>query len=395
MVAVDALHNAADLAVGQGLGGLLKGSHHLSGRGHVAVSPVQRAVRGGVLAVLGHQLVEQGLLVAGGLELGQQVLGQGLFLGHGGLVQRRILPGGVAVLVGEGAVGVHRLQKDVLGPVVPLALSKGAHLIVGGVAGAPLPVQLLLKLAVQVVHLKEGGVQVPGQGVVPEGVVQQLGAAGLGLHGGHQVAHLLGEVWGDGDPLRLSLDGEQGVQGGVVQGGVQDALFKGLAVAHIQLPDGVHGGGVLDGAVHQVGHPVQQASGGDVRAPGAGHHRVAGQAGGGQVGVGDRGQVDGLIPLGGRGGAVLAAAQGGQGQSKGQGEGSQPFQMGHKQSDSFLFKKVMGPEQGPLLGIIAQRSGGSKGKGGRLPPPLPRPRRGRFFSTERRGESGGKFAKKI
>ena len=338
MVAVDALHNAADLAVGQGLGGLLKRGHHLSGRGHVAVSPVQGAVRGGVLAVLGHQLVEEGLLVAGGLELGQQVLGQGLFLGHGGLVQRRILPGGVAVLVGEGAVGVHRLQKDVLGPVVPLALSKGAHLIVGGVAGAPLPVQLLLKLAVQVVHLKEGGVQVPGQGVVPEGVVQQLGAAGLGLHGGHQVAHLLGEVWGDGDPLRLSLDGEQGVQGGVVQGGVQDALLKGLAVAHIQLPDGVHGGRVLNGAVHQIGHPVQQASGGDVRASGAGHHCVAGQAGGGQVGVGDRGQVDGLLPLGGgRGGAVLAAAQGGQGQSKRQGEGSQPFQMGHKQSDSFLF----------------------------------------------------------
>ena len=220
MVAVDALHNAADLSIGQGKGGGLEGLHHLAGGGGVTVRSVQSAVRGGVLTVLGHQLVEEGLLVAGGLELSEQVLGQGLLLGHGGLVQRLILPGGVAVLVGEGAVGVHRLQEDVLGPVVALILGEGEHLVVGGVAGAPLPVQLLLKLAVQVVHLKEGGVQLRSEGVVPQGVVQQLGAAGLGLHRGHHVAHLLGEVRGDGDSLRLGLGGEQGVQGGVVQGGV-------------------------------------------------------------------------------------------------------------------------------------------------------------------------------
>ena len=76
---------------------------------------------------------------------------------------------------------------------------------------------------------------------------------------------------------------------------------------------------------------------------------------------------------------LLAAAQGGQGQSKGQGEGSQPFQMGHKQSDSFLFKKVMGPEQGPLLGIIAQRMRREQGERRPLAAPSPPSQAGAVF----------------
>ena len=110
MIAVGAFHNAADLAGLEGQSGLLKGGYHLAGLGLVAIGAVHVAGGVGVLAVLLHQLIKQGLLVVGGLELGEDVLCGGLLLGHSGVVQGLILTGGLAVLVLDGLVGVHRLQ---------------------------------------------------------------------------------------------------------------------------------------------------------------------------------------------------------------------------------------------------------------------------------------------
>ena len=80
-----------------------------------------------------------------------------------------------------------------------------------------------------------------------------------------------------------------------------------------------------------------------------GHHRVPGQAGGRQIGIRDPGEVHRLHLDGSAGGGVclagagglpliipaLTAAQGGQCQHHGQGEGAQSFQIHHKASSSF------------------------------------------------------------
>ena len=350
MIAVGALHDAADLAGLKGQGGLLKGGDHLAGLGLVALGAVHVAGGVGVLAVLLHQLIKQGLLVAGGLELGENVLGGGLLLGHGGVVQRLVLAGGLAVRVLDGLAGVHGFEQDVLGLVGDLQIvgDVGKDVLILGRVGSAIAVVAVHQLGVQVAGLHHAGVQVPGEGAGPEHVIYHGIAPGLL---GKAVYGLLDGLSGlvrDRQALLLGDDRDQSVQSGGLQGVVQKALRHGGAVLHLGVPGQVRGahahhGVVLSSAVHGGGQPVEQAVGGDLRVAHRGHHGVAGETGGGQEGVGHGGEVHGLdlggaAVAGAAGAAALctAAGEGGEGQNKRQGEGSQTFQ-GRHGTDPFLF----------------------------------------------------------
>ena len=120
----------------------------------------------------------------------------------------------------------------------------------------------------------------------------------LALHlGGHIAVHLIhadGNPAVRGQPLPL----RQEVEAPIVDGGLQRPLLHLVpqrAAAGVGIPgQNAH----LPAELGQIDlripvEPVEQLRGGDLRLPDPGNHAVAGQAGGGQPGVGYLGQVHG------------------------------------------------------------------------------------------------------
>ena len=127
MITRTGFHNIRKLTGLQGHRGLLELRDHVVWPGHIAVGGGQAAVAvPSVLAVFVHQLVEQGLHVVAGLELAQQVFGQGLLLGvklvgsHGHIV--RVV----------GYVFVRGLEQNVLDGVNPVVSDVLLQIGIGG-----------------------------------------------------------------------------------------------------------------------------------------------------------------------------------------------------------------------------------------------------------------------
>ena len=373
VVAVIALHDVTDLAGLQGQGRLLELGDHLTClHGLIAV---RVGGQSGVLAVIVHQLVEQGGGVAALPQLAEQILRLSLLLRRGSLVQ------------GLSGLRVLGQQQDVLdGVQLPVVLDVGEQVGVGGLHGAVLSKILILKLAVQVLALTQLGVELRSQGILP----QVHGHHVLAPHGLSHSGQLIGkgvlEVLGQGHALPLRYPGDQGVQGRSPQRVVQSPLGQGDAGGVLRIPgqlgDAEIGAVITEHAVGAVRHPVQQLSGGDVHISHLGHHSVTRDAGGGEEHIRDGVQVHGdRFTAGGAPGgtgrsaapgapAVLTAGGQGKGQDQGrEGQGPRPFHRSHK-SSSFLFHPIQicsGPQGRIQFDIIPHLSSGFNGEGKNSP----------------------------
>ena len=144
-------------------------------------------------------------------------------------------------------------------------------------------------------------------------------------------------ILGDGEPLLLGQSGDKGIEGRSIQGALLHLVGQGHAVAQVVLPGELcHVPSVLrQGQLGAVIDPVEQLRGGDVRLAHPGHHGVACQAGGGQIGIGDPGKVHGLhfrgaaAGAGGGAGSSAAAGKSGQPHNQGQGRGQNTFDWFH------------------------------------------------------------------
>ena len=270
MVAVVALHDAADLTGLQGRRRVLKDGDHGAGGVDVSVGVLRPA---GVLAVLVRQLAEEGHHIVGGLELGEQVLG--------GLALFRDL------LLAEGRAGGGVLsgQEDVVG--------------VGGVLVVTLlrQVQLTALLERQVRHItdQKGGGLESGEGLLIHS--QFLQVLGVGILAA-QLLHHGGPVVGNGR-LILLREGHAQLRGQVLRHGVKgdgrlrlllDILAESLVLGERGVPvhraildvdqvaahaiGGEHAELVLEVAA-VVGGPVEICLGRDLVAV-HGHHRLRG-----------------------------------------------------------------------------------------------------------------------
>ena len=329
-------NDLAELTLFQSQTGLFHGGVHLHAHGGVGVHAAQIAVGVGiaaaVLAVLLHQLVKQGDGVVAVLELLENVLNLGQLLGGvigdggGGGGGSVALSGGVAL---DGGLLGH--QQNVLEEVALLVLFQvGQHLVVGGVAVGALAEAVLHDQSVILLRVAQAGVQILGQGEVPQGVLIQLLRASL-------LAHLLQSdlegvlvLLAQLQAVGLGLLGQQSVQGGILHGSLLHAVGQGAALGLSgpgQLGLGGVGAIILAEAVGAVGDPVQQLVSGDLGLTHGGHHGVGTQSGGGQIGVGHGGQVDGL---GHRGLLCAAAAQAANAQRQGQAQSQRTFHKLHK-----------------------------------------------------------------
>ena len=285
MVAVLGLHNAGHLAVVQLQSGLLIGGDHLAQSGSVAVGALLQAL---VLAVLVHQVVEEGGGVVAGVELGQNVLSQGLLLVDGLLVQLGIGVGAV-LLDGGGTLGVHGLEEDVAGLIDVVV-----QVVLGGLAdGGVEDVVIEVVDGVDELH-----------GLVAE-AVDGLALVVLLLALGHEGLVELGLLLvGEGAAQLLAL----GLQNLVVGGDGLAVLLELVGVVgHIGL---VHLGEI--GAVHR--QEVQVQVGGNHLAVGGEHGLVALEPGGEVQDVSGQVGHDLLRGSGGVGGLGGGGGTGGQGE---------------------------------------------------------------------------------
>ena len=300
VVAVGALHHGGDLPHLQGQCGLLKLADHLAGVGHIAVGVGGQAR---VLGVLVHQLVKGGDGVLGGLDLGEELVGLGLLLGHGVRVQG--LPGG----------GIGGEEEDVLGAVVPVGLD---IVVQGGLVH--LAHQLIHQVVVQIAEAVDALEGLVGDAIAVQVRLIGLLAAAL-LNIVRQIRlELLLLLLSEAAVLLpgLLLHGE--VVGHQVHRVLPQELGVGGAVAEGLLP--VQGyavlGHVVDPVAAVVGQPVQVVLRVHVFPVDGDHHRVGIQAGH-RVGH----LVDGVLPL------ILLAGGQGKYQGAAQGQAGQAFENLH------------------------------------------------------------------
>ena len=327
MIAIVALHHVADLALLQGQGGLLKLGDHGPLAGGIAVGVGGQT---GVLAVLVHQFIEQGDGVVRGPQLLEQLVGLGLLLGDGLVVQGGIAGG--AVVVGHGLGHVLGQQQDVLGPIIAqLVLGIGLHLGVGGIALGALAEILVLKQLAGLAGLIHLLIQGGGQHLHPEIVVLQRLAAQLLGDAGLVVLQAVDGLLRHAQALFRRQLGQQAIEAGQLHGRLQQGLGGGGAVVAGLVPAHVGdaiGAVLLLGIADVIVQPIQQTVRRHLILAHRAHHGVPGDTGGGQIGGGDVRQVHGLHVRGAVAGAALAAgavrplgAAGEKGRAQGQGQG--------------------------------------------------------------------------
>ncbi|CCY26113.1 unknown [Firmicutes bacterium CAG:114] len=269
MVAIGALHKAADLAGLQGPGGILELLDHLPGGESVPVGVGRQA---GVLAVGVHKLVKlffQLGRVGNRLELGQQFLRLGLLLG--------------GLLLGQGLAGLAVLgqQEDVLGRQDIVVLGKLLQVLLGGRAVLALLEHALEHVVVEHTH----GADL-FKAAVADAHALQVGLIGLLaaqlLLGGGQFLLVGGFVLSAvAVPLRLGLARHHAVQDRVLLGRLLDAVTGGDTLLDLHVPHTalvvltVHGAEIHVGGVRLLGQPEQVLLCGDIPSVDSEHHGAA------------------------------------------------------------------------------------------------------------------------
>ena len=255
MVAVGGLHDIADLAGLQLLGGGFKLLHHVAGGEQVAVGVVCQA---GVLAVLIHELVK-GLCqlhrVGDGLEGSQVRLSSGLLL--------------CSLLFGKSSAGggVHGHEQDVLGVHQVLILDiLGQFLLRRGVLAA-LPEQAIQHVAVENAHGAHLLHVLFGEAVFLQEELIGLGAAHLLLGLGHLLLIVRLVLFGHGVALFLGVGLDDVIEHRCFLGLLLHILVHGHIVAHGGGPVDLRGAAHLGVGGHRVrvlGHPEEELAGGHV-----------------------------------------------------------------------------------------------------------------------------------